>query len=151
MLYHVLFLQFDYLSIMTIQRKGNFRTSPQEKLQNNHLYDGGYNYLSISRSYSVDFQCTYAMHYYPFDIQKCSMDYVLGVCIIYDNNNLPITYLTIQRTARQYAKLDRGILNYLGNIDLQEYFIVRYDMFDNGPDNGWETQVYPSKAELNFS
>ena len=81
------FLQFDRHAIMTILRKGSFRTSPQENLHNNHLYDGSENYLSISRSYSVDFQCGYAMHYYPFDIQKCTMDLVLGVCIIYDKNN----------------------------------------------------------------
>ena len=62
-------------------------------------------------------------------------------------------YFTIQRTARQYAKLNRGILNYLGKIDLQEYFIVSYDIFDNGPeeDGEWETQVYSSKVEHDFS
>ena len=50
----------------------------------------------------------------------------------------------IQRTAGKYAKMKRGTLNYFGNVDLQEYFIVHYDMFDNGPYNEWETQVYSS-------
>ena len=79
---------------MTILRGGSFRTSPQENLQNNHLYDGSDNYLSISRSYNIDYQCTYAMQYYPFDIQKCSMDFVLGVCIIYEMNNLDLPTLS---------------------------------------------------------
>ena len=81
-----LFLQFDNDGMMTIQRIGSFRSSPQENLHNNHLYDGSDNNLSISRAYSIDFKCTFAMHYYPFDIQICTMDFVLGVCIIHEMN-----------------------------------------------------------------
>ena len=65
-------------------------------------------------------------------------------------NKKIVTYRSIQKTAGKYAELKKGTLNYLGNIDLQEYFIVRYDMFDSGPDNEWKTQVNLSKVEHDF-
>ena len=71
--------QFDHQATMTIQRNGHFKTSPQEMLQNNHLYDGSQSYLSISRPYQINFQCHFEMNYYPFDVQKCTMDFALGV------------------------------------------------------------------------
>ena len=48
----------------------------------------------------------------------------------------------MQRTADNYAELKKGTFNYHGNIDLQEYTIVRYNMFDSGPNHEWETRVF---------
>ena len=67
---------------MTILRNGSFVISPMDKLYNNHLYNGNENYLSISRNYTTDFECNYKMHYYPFDIQHCTMEFILGVCMV---------------------------------------------------------------------
>ena len=72
---------------MTILRDGRPRTSPLEMLNNNHLYEGKANNISIARNHSEDFECDFNMEYYPFDIQICTMNFILGVCVhIYLNN-----------------------------------------------------------------
>ena len=51
-----------------------------------------------------------------------------------------MTCFPIKGTARSHAELKKGALTYLGDIDLQEYFIVGCDMFDNVPDGEWDTR-----------
>ena len=74
---------------MTILRNGSFVISPKEKLYNNHKYNGNDNSISLSRNYTTDFECKYKMHYYPFDVQHCRMEFILGVCIMYDKFGTP--------------------------------------------------------------
>ena len=64
---------------MMIIRNGSFRISPNNELHNNRLYKGKDNTISISRVYSADFECKFAMQYYPFDIQQCNMNFILEV------------------------------------------------------------------------
>ena len=64
---------------MTINRNGSFLISPNDELHNNRLYKGKDNQISISRVYSADFECKFAMQYYPFDIQQCNMNFILEV------------------------------------------------------------------------
>ena len=66
---------------MTIDRNGSFQISPNYELHNNRLYKGKDNQISISRVYSADFECKFAMQYYPFDIQQCNMNFILEVII----------------------------------------------------------------------
>ena len=44
--------------------------------------------------------------------------------------------------ASEYAKLTKGTLTYLGNVDLREYYVLKYDFLDSGKENQWQTQVY---------
>ena len=69
---------------MTISRNGSFRISPNYELHNNRLYQGKDNQISISRVYSADFECKFAMQYYPFDIQQCNMNFILEVISLTD-------------------------------------------------------------------
>ena len=64
---------------MTINRNGSFDISPNDYLHNNHLYKGRDNQISISRVYSADFECKFAMQFYPLDIQECKMNFILEV------------------------------------------------------------------------
>ena len=64
---------------MTINKNGSFGISPNYELHNNRLYKGKDNQISISRVYSADFECKFAMQYYPFDIQQCNMNFILEV------------------------------------------------------------------------
>ena len=64
---------------MSIIKHGEFRKSPDVELHNNHLFDGAENDILISRMYTTDFECKFSMHYYPFDIQNCEMNFVLEV------------------------------------------------------------------------
>ena len=65
--------------------------------------------------------------------------------------NQEMTCFPIKGTARSHAELKKGALTYLGDIDLQEYFIVGCDMFDNVPDGEWnsmKTQVIQQKNKI---
>ena len=64
---------------MTITRNGGFTLSPNNELHNNRVYKGTENPISISRVYSADFECKFEMQYYPFDVQQCSMNFILEV------------------------------------------------------------------------
>ena len=64
---------------MSIIKHGEFRKSPDVELHNNHLFDGAENDILISRMYTTDFECKFSMHYYPFDIQNCELNFVLEV------------------------------------------------------------------------
>ena len=67
--------------------------------------------------------------------------------------NQEMTCFPIKGTARSHAELKKGALTYLGDIDLQEYFIVGYDMFDSVPDGEWDTMKtqVDSPKEQNLS
>ena len=46
-------------------------------LHNNHLFDGTQNNIVIARDYMTTFLCDFDMQWYPFDIQKCNMSFIL--------------------------------------------------------------------------
>ena len=75
-----LIVQYDEKSLMYVSRYGNHTVSPIEEVHNNHLYSGSENELTISRVFATTFSCEFYLSYYPFDIQNCSMDFVLQVC-----------------------------------------------------------------------
>ena len=64
---------------MTVVRNGSFEISPNHELHSNHLFRGRENKIYISRVYSADFECKFEMQYYPFDVQQCSMNFILEV------------------------------------------------------------------------
>ena len=72
-------LQYDEKSLMYVTRYGNHTASPIEHVHNNHLYSGDENEITISRVFATTFSCEFYLSYYPFDIQNCSMDFVLQV------------------------------------------------------------------------
>ena len=61
---------------MTIIRNGSFMINTKD---NNHIYKGKDNNISMSRTYTIDFECNFFIHYYPFDIQQCNMNFFLPV------------------------------------------------------------------------
>ena len=76
---HFNFLQHDSESAVTIIRSGSFSTTPKESIRNDHIYSGKDNSISITRTYNTDFDCDFQMEYFPFDIQQCNMNFILGV------------------------------------------------------------------------
>lgn len=64
---------------MTVQRTGKAAISPLEEIQDFHMYEGAHNDLILSQDYTTSFICNYDMAAYPFDVQKCSMVFVLKV------------------------------------------------------------------------
>ena len=79
MVKHTLYLQFDSKSVITIERNGTADISPLADVQNNHIYKGSENELILSRVYTTNFICEFELVSYPFDVQKCSMIFVMQV------------------------------------------------------------------------
>ena len=44
-------------------------------VNNMHIFSGSYNALSLTREYSVEWNCEYAYHWYPLDTQVCQMEF----------------------------------------------------------------------------
>ena len=57
---------------MDVERMGNFKVA-----KNKLVFKGSENPLSVSRFYKTNFICEFDMAWYPFDTQKCSMNFVL--------------------------------------------------------------------------
>ena len=72
-------LQYNDKSVITIQRNGTATISPLQALQNDHIYSGIKNELILSQIYTTSFTCMYDMGSYPFDVQKCSMVFIMQV------------------------------------------------------------------------
>ena len=72
-------MQYDSKSVITIERNGTADISPLADVQNNHIYKGSENELILARVYTTNFICEFALASYPFDVQKCSMIFVMQV------------------------------------------------------------------------
>ena len=70
------------------------------------VYKGTDNIIKINRVYDVDLICTYAMEYYPFDIQTCTVDMV------------------IHGNTAKFVNLLPGSINYTGRADFSQYFVM---------------------------
>ena len=118
------------------------------------------NFISISRNYTTDFECHYKMHYYPFDVQHCSMEFMLGVSMYnklkmfvdlysYIKPEVQYTLLILnpfQGTVGKLVELKKGQLTYRGGIDLTQYYIVSRKIVEiepwNQKSNGnWKVKV----------
>lgn len=66
--------------------------------------------MAISRVYSIKFICEFDMGKYPFDTQTCQI------------------YMEMKGNSGSFAKLIPAQLNYLGPIDLTQYFVKRWDI-----------------------
>ena len=107
-----------------------FALNSMEELHNTHLYNGRENYIKSSRVYSQSFICEFTMHFYPFDVQHCTMDFILRV------SNILLEYATylyipFQEKSNKYARLSKGDVRYKGKTDLAQYYIAKYDILDN--------------------
>ena len=96
-----------------------------EYIQNDHIYYGEENVLILSQTYTTSFTCKYDMGAYPFDVQKCSMIFVLEVNMF--NPRSVEKYFQqlsdLQGNSGYFAQLIKDELKYLGSIDLLQYFV----------------------------
>merc|ERR1712117_320615 len=104
--------KYNDKSVITIRRNGTATISPLEVMQNDHIYSGIQNDLILSQVYTTSFTCEYDMGAYPFDVQKCSMIFIM------------------QGNSGNFAKLHMTSLKYLGAVDLTQYFVKEYSFTD---------------------
>ena len=98
---------------MSVERIGNF-TVEKNKL----VFKGSENPLSVSRFYRTNFICDFDMAWYPFDTQKCSMDFV------------------VEEGSQEFVSLVAHDLEYSGPLDLTQYFIKKKAFLDQIDEKG---------------
>ena len=103
----------DEKSYVKALRRGSFTRTPMSALQNAFLFSGRKNPMVISRVYSSKFLCDFDMSVYPFDSQKCSIVFVM------------------KGNTGEFAKLVIDSLEYLGPIDLAQYFVKEVKMVES--------------------
>ena len=77
----------------------------KSELHNAYIYQGAENPLSISRVYDIEFICEFNMRFFPFDTQNCSI------------------FLVMAGNSGKFIHLEIDQFNYLGPIDLTQYFV----------------------------
>ncbi len=100
----------DNKAYMTISRLGGFRRSRTTELENAYAYRGRDNPLRISRVYSSRFLCEFHMEVYPFDSQECQVVFAM------------------KGNTGEFVELAVDSLQYLGPVDLIQYFVKGYKM-----------------------
>ena len=99
--------KLDTDSIIMIRANENFTytRTDMSNHQNIYIFHGEDTRAEMSRPYKTEFICLYNMAWYPFDSQTCSLDFLLDV------------------TATSFVSLDPGSLEYLGPVELTQYFV----------------------------
>ena len=105
----------DGKTSMDVERRGNFTVA-----KNKLVFRGSENPLLVSRFYKTKFICDFDMAWYPFDTQKCSMDFV------------------VDKGARDFVALLAQDLEYSGPLDLTQYFIKKKVFLNRINDKGLE-------------
>ena len=103
----------DEKTSMYVERKGNF-TRAKNKL----VFKASENPLSATRFYKINFICNFDMAWYPFDTQKCSMNFVM------DNGDQDLVDLSV------------GNLEYSGPLDLTQYYIKKKTFLERTDEKG---------------
>ena len=103
----------DEKSFVTILRNKNGSLIGYEVNEDIMVFDGASNTIQFNRVYEIELICTYAMHYYPFDIQVCTVD------------------LVMDDSAAKFIDLLPGKLVYSGESDLSQYYVMGFDIFQS--------------------
>ena len=136
--------------------------SSLDKLQNDHIYKGEDNELILSQVYTTDFICDYDLRSYPFDYQKCRMNFIMQVsqfiCICRAYNfqlncqNLKNIFFE-KGMSGKFVRLVQDQLHYLGPSDLTQYFVVSYKMNEStssiNDNKGVQVDIIFSRRLLN--
>ena len=105
----------DEEASMYVERLGNFSVA-----KNKLVFQGTENPLSVLRFYKTNFICDFDMAWYPFDTQKCSMDFA------------------VDESSQNLVDLLAHDLNYSGPKELTQYFIKKKVFLDRTDEEGME-------------
>ena len=93
-----------------IEQNGDFVYAPNSEYENKLYYKGSENPLQYSRYFCIKFDCQFNMKFYPFDVQVCQL------------------ILNMPSDAQNSVTMKAGILRYLGNRELQQYFVKNFSV-----------------------
>ena len=79
-------MDWEWATGVTVTREGNFVRSDDKEVDEAEIFEGAENRLTMSQTYTWEFQCKYQLQRYPFDTQvnnlKLSMHAHLQECKI---------------------------------------------------------------------
>ena len=61
--------RWEWSSDVSVKREGNFIRSGYDMVDETEIFKGHENTLLMTQSYTLEFQCIYQLHHYPFDTQ----------------------------------------------------------------------------------
>ena len=103
---------------LSIIKHGSFKHSGIETQDNINIFEGNENDLVSERIYDMSWICEYDMTWYPFDTQKCSMEFQMS------------------GRSGEFVQLVGAELVYSGPQELTKYFIRKRVMNTTRLDNG---------------
>ena len=62
-------MNWEWSTDVSVRREGNFSRSGYDMLDETEIFKGEENTLIMTQSYTREFQCTYLLDRYPFDVQ----------------------------------------------------------------------------------
>ena len=62
-------MEWEWSTIVTVTKEGNFTRSGLDTLHEIEIFKGGENALTMSQTYTNQFQCEFVLARYPFDTQ----------------------------------------------------------------------------------
>ena len=104
------FSLLDDKSSIKILKEGEGKVNGNQDTENKYVFKGDDNFIEYNRFYSQEFECEFALHWYPFDTQNCHLDIV------------PSTDL------KDVMKFVTDKFNYEGPLDLTEYNVKKIEM-----------------------
>ena len=105
----------DGKASIKVLKIGSGILSGSDDTENKYIFDGFENLLEYRRFYSLEFECEYGFHWYPFDTQICFID------------------VTSTGDLKDFIQFEVDNFSYLGPLDLTEYSVKKTDMrVENG-------------------
>ena len=104
------FSLIDDKSSVKILKEGKGEVNGPQDTENKYIFKGEENSIEYKRFYSQEFECEFALQWYPFDTQNCHLDIV------------PSTDL------QDVIKFVTDKFTYKGPLDLTEYSVKKIEM-----------------------
>ena len=104
------FSLIDDKSSIKILKEGEGKVNGAQDTENKYIFKGDENSIQYKRFYSQEFECEFALHWYPFDTQNCHLDIV------------PSTDM------QDVIKFVTDKFTYKGPLDLTEYTVKKIEM-----------------------
>ena len=60
---------WEWVTRVSVVKEGNFTRSGLEEIDEAEIFEGGENTLTMTQTYTWEFQCQYKLQHYPFDTQ----------------------------------------------------------------------------------
>ena len=62
-------MEWEWITRVSVVREGNFARSGLDEVDEAEIFEGAENTLTMTQTYTREFQCQYLLQHYPFDTQ----------------------------------------------------------------------------------